>query len=648
MNRVSLLCVVTLLTITVSRAASADQSGAVTLAPTTFLNLDTGTASGAAGDVVWNGVTLAPQGRAGLYNLGKYGPRAFKSIRARNASSAQYSSAPIPAAKLVAGDVFGVRTNGGHYAKLIVTANEAGSLSVQYTTFIASGSSTVTPAAAGPTITQLQNNYSYILPTLPNYGIAPGSLFVIIGTGLSTDAAPVLQSSAAPGLPTTLNETSVSVTVNGVTTTPALYYTSATQLAAVLPSTSPVGNGTITVTYNGQKSTPAPIQVVASAVGLDTLYGTGNGTGVATDSKGNTLGLTNSATPGQTITLWGSGIGADPANDDRTYPQTTDNLANVPTQVFIGGISANLAYRGRSQYPGLDQFNVTIPANVPTGCFVSAVVQTGTVVSNAVTIPVSPNGGPCSDPASGLSGTQIQALANKPAGRANAIFITVNQTTQGGKTTSGALALAAAMPSAYFGKGYEFASQGSCTVVPPDQGSFFSQLSPLDAGTITLTGPAGQLQLGENGPGFYQAQISGSGATPSGTYTFTGSGGTGVGAFTTSINIQSPLTLTNSNALANINRSQDTTVTWSGGFANGDVQVEGSVGNQTSAVRFYCHAPTSAGQLTIPSSILLALPPGGGSFIVTNATAPQTISASGIDVGFTVGTAFVKLNSNFK
>jgi uncharacterized protein (TIGR03437 family) len=59
---------------------------------------------------------------------------------------------------------------------------------------------------------------------VPNYGIAPGSLFAIQGMNLNNNSTPVLQSSAAPGLPTTLNQTSLSVTVNGVTTTPALYY----------------------------------------------------------------------------------------------------------------------------------------------------------------------------------------------------------------------------------------------------------------------------------------------------------------------------------------------------------------------------------------------------------------------------------------
>ena len=86
--------------------ALADQSGTVTLAPNTYLNLDTGAGSEAGGDILWDGLSLTPQAHAGLYNLGKYGARVFKAIHARKASSVSYSSAPISGNTLVAGDIF--------------------------------------------------------------------------------------------------------------------------------------------------------------------------------------------------------------------------------------------------------------------------------------------------------------------------------------------------------------------------------------------------------------------------------------------------------------------------------------------------------------------------------------------------------------
>lgn len=605
--------------------AWAGESHSVNLAAHTFLNLDSGATSRTTGDILWDGAALTAQGAAGLHNLGKVGPRVFKSISARHASSVSYNSAPIFAGTLVAGDVFGVHTNSGEYAKVMVTAANEGSLSLRYTIFQPPAAT-----ASAPSIAQVLNNYSYILAGQPNYGIAPGSLFIIFGAGLSSSAPPMLQSSAPPGLPLTLNETSVSVTVNGVTSTPAIYYTSPTQVAAVLPSTTPVGDGTITVTYNKQTSAPAPIDVVASAVGLDTLYGTGSGLAVATDANGKALGVTNSAMPGQTLTLWGSGIGADPSNDDRVYPQKQNDLTDIPLKIFIGGIAANIPYQGRSQYPGLDQYDVTVPSNVTPGCFVSIVAQIGKVVSNAVTIPVNATGGTCSDAVTGLSGAQIQSLANKPGGKVNSLVAIVSVGTGPGSS----LALAAGLSSGYFGRGYEYVSEGSCTIIPPEQGPLTNALlADLDAGTIELSGPNGTVSLG-SGPGLYQYHFTN--GNPPGAYTLSGSGGKDVGSFQVSLNVPAPtLNVTNQAALAFVTRAQGAAVTWTGGFTNGFVQVVGSGG--APAVKFVCYAPTSAGQLSIPASILLAVPPGPGTIIYTDANAVQTISASGVDVGLVAG-----------
>jgi hypothetical protein len=61
------------------------------------------------------------------------------------------------------------------------------------------------PVLAQPVITQLQNNYSYTLPGLPNYGIAEGCILIIKGAGLANGSTP-LQTTYP--LPTTLLGTS--------------------------------------------------------------------------------------------------------------------------------------------------------------------------------------------------------------------------------------------------------------------------------------------------------------------------------------------------------------------------------------------------------------------------------------------------------
>jgi uncharacterized protein (TIGR03437 family) len=168
---------------------------------------------------------------------------------------------------------------------------------------------------AQPVVNAVVNNFSGIVPGLPNYGIAPASLFVIYGSGLCASASLVTQTSAGTGLPQTLNGMTITVTVNGKNTTPAIYYAIPTQVAAVLPSSTQVGTGTITVNYNGQSGS-APIQVTKSAFGVLTANLTGAGPIKATNLNYQDITPTASAAPGQTIVLWGSGLGADTANND--------------------------------------------------------------------------------------------------------------------------------------------------------------------------------------------------------------------------------------------------------------------------------------------------------------------------------------------
>jgi uncharacterized protein (TIGR03437 family) len=89
-------------------------------------------------------------------------------------------------------------------------------------------------------------------------------------------------------------------------------------------------------------------------------------------------------------------VGYDPKDDDTVYPQEQDNLTIIPMQAYVGGVQATIAYRGRSQFPGLDQVVLTIPASAPTGCYVSLAIASGNIVSNSVTIRIAASGRNCS------------------------------------------------------------------------------------------------------------------------------------------------------------------------------------------------------------------------------------------------------------
>src|ERR1700694_4070858 len=133
-------------------------------------------------------------------------------------------------------------------------------------------------AYAQPSITsaRIQNAASNVLPGTPGGAIGQGSLFILYGSGLGPGT---LVSTAYP-LQKTLAGTSVSVTVNGTKVDALMVYTSAAQVAVLLPSSTPAGKGTITLTYNGTISASAKIQVVPSSFGIFTLNQNGNGPAV--------------------------------------------------------------------------------------------------------------------------------------------------------------------------------------------------------------------------------------------------------------------------------------------------------------------------------------------------------------------------------
>ena len=242
---------------------------------------------------------------------------------------------------------------------------------------------------AQPVVSAVQNNYSYIPPGVPQYGIAQGSIFVVFGTGLANTSTG-LQSIP---LRTTVEGVSAAVTVGGVTRAAILYYVTPSQIAGILPSNTPNGAGTIVVTNNGRASAPAPITVVQSAFGTLTLDGSGGGPAAVFDAANQFLSPTNATRPGEVIVFYGTGVGPTPG--DETGTQTQTNLTAVPIVVEIGGKPAQVLYRGRTVFPGLDQINVVVPAGVGPGCGVSVAVSSGTMVGNFTTIPVAASGNTC-------------------------------------------------------------------------------------------------------------------------------------------------------------------------------------------------------------------------------------------------------------
>lgn len=479
--------------------------------------------------------------------------------------------------------------------------------------------------------------------------VARGSWFVIFGTGLGPAAISVQNTSPYPAV---LSGTSVTFTAasGGTPVNALMYYTLATQVAAMLPSSTAAGAYDVKVTYNGKTSAASRVNVVDRNFGFATQSANGQGPAQTTYSGYDLNRFTTGtlaqwslrpAKPGDAMVLWGTGLGPDPASD-ANGGTSGDQTAAAQVRVIVDGIEVTPAYAGRSSgSPGLDQINFTVPAGVTPSCFASLQVRVGGRLSNLGSIAVVAAGETaCTSPR--LTQAQLQTLD------------------RGGTLTAGGLQLGKAVTSftatvsertdtaiAWFGKytidavansNLALAQSGACFLIQrtgtTDQLGFGSPPpQTLDAGArLTLNGPnASNMTIPRQSDisyltTLYSTGLLGIGATGNptlagGTYTVAGTGGADVGAFSASITLPADFAWTNQSAIPNpIPRASPLTVAWTGA-AGGLVTVLGAaltriggtgVSATYSAIGFNCTAPASAGSFTVPSSILQQLPAVSG------------------------------------
>ena len=507
-------------------------------------------------------------------------------------------------------------------------------------------------SAASPVITSIQNPASNILPGLPNFGIAQGEIFVLYGTDMGPTT--LVQASALP-LPTTLPAgigTQVKITQNGTVYNAPIIYVLNTQIAAVMPSNIPV-NGTgplagVQVIYNGVAGNTFATTIVNSNFGISTVDQTGGGRAVITDPSYAVITPTNSALPGITYTMWGTGLGP---SDSDTNLATKGTFPTI--HVFVGGVEASVTYSGLSGGVGLNQINFTIPVGL-SGCNVSLIVQSDTTparVSNATTIPIAPNGGVCTDVYSPLPPVIDSALKKGS--------VTLGAVTLDGDQKQATALFLRFTPAQYAAAGNRLSNltPGSCTTfVQLGSGGAHSgnpndglpESTGVDAGSgLTVTPPGGPItRMPLLQAGIYQSNIT---AVTSGSYGFSGTGGKDIAPFAVSVNGPPAFTWTNP-TIKTVVRSQGLRITWAGGDANSSVNISGYANGNPITVngqsvpsntytQFECLAAATAGSFTVPPSILLALPAvngnasNGGLFVYLQAN-PQILTFPGADYSF--------------
>jgi uncharacterized protein (TIGR03437 family) len=539
----------------------------------------------------------------------------------------------------------------------------------------------IAASAQTPSVAAVVNHYSPLVAAgLPNYGIAQGSMFDIYGANLVANS---VGEDPSKGLPATANGVTVNATVNGTTTHPFIYtlfHGNPDLITVVLPSNTPIGTGTLTVTTAAGTSAAFPLVVLQSGFGILSISGYGTGLGVAQDPSKNAsyplVTLTSSAKPGDVLVLWGTGLGPV-TQDESKLQQQQDFGSNYPIEVDVAGVPASIAYHGRSVFPGLDEVIITVPAGV-SGCNNSVVVisKNNKIVSNTVTLPVAADGGICSDPASlGVTSTVLSKCATNGCNLGGISILKTTVTTQtisvGGITVPGQTTTTDSI-GAYFYKytpadiatgafyGPSATSIGSCSVytftgsqstaVPTG-----ASATPLSAGTITATTPSTTATMPFQNGG-YSASSSTGALVPStgGKFTFTNTGAD-IGAFSNAtITLGAPLVWTA--PPTQVSRASALTVNWTGGTADTTVVISGysvaPVGNSTTTFvggYFWCSAPVAAKTFTIPQSVLLAIPPSGsissggfsiplnGGLSLGNQSNYQAFTAPNLDYGYIGG-----------
>jgi uncharacterized protein (TIGR03437 family) len=557
-----------------------------------------------------------------------------------------------------------------------------------------SGAGTITTGGTvsnpPPTIAAVQDAGSY------TSNLAQGSIFVVRGTNLCATGTVYLPYT----LPTSSGGTSITFTpVAGGTGTQAYLIdtynaNNFSQITAVLPSTLATGNYNVTVTYNNVPSAAVPVTVVKQKPAMFTQDSSGSGLVNAQNivsateydinrlTTGSLNGYTISpAKPGQTLIIYATGLGPVPGGDNIAQSAYNFLTNGVSITVMVGGTAITPLYAGRAPgFSGFDQINVTLPANITTGCTVPVQIVEGNVTSAATTISIAPSTSASACVLPGYTSTQLAALDNGGTITAGGFSIlsytesipslgnTTINTVGGGFTQITGFELGALSGSASFSQN----TVGSCNVIQvtvsaTGQVTAGGVATNLDAGAVTISGPSGSslsstplvdtngaysLQIGAIGGVLLPGAVNGS--IVAGTYNLKGAGGTGVGSFSTSITLGSPLTV-NGGLPSAVNRAQGLPLTWTGGNSTDVVTILGYSGTTsgtgtsavTTATEFICTTTAGTGGFTVSPQVLTQLPAtaaaaagGTGILEVVSGPAPVSFSAPLTAGGGSVASSF--------
>ncbi len=216
-------------------------------------------------------------------------------------------------------------------------------------------------------------------------GVAPGSIVSIFGVALSSAVA----GAVGLPLPTALGGTKIVLNSTNV----PLFFTSGGQVNAQIPfEASPGTTAAATLSVDGIPNPPSSfsIPITQFAPGLFSRSQDGRGSGAILHADGTPVSSDSPARAGETVLLFGTGLGAVNSPPATGSPATADPLSTTLSQptVTIGGREAAVSFSGLAPgFVGLYQVNATVPTGLAAGQH-PVVLTIGGVSSNTVTISV--------------------------------------------------------------------------------------------------------------------------------------------------------------------------------------------------------------------------------------------------------------------
>ena len=233
--------------------------------------------------------------------------------------------------------------------------------------------------------------------------IGPGSIVSIFGSNLTTG----FQSVEASSVPLPMTLAGTTVTFNG--NKAPLLFVSPGQINAQIPSSTAVNGAlasTASVVVSTAAGSSAAAQVTVFAVGPGFFSSDSSGCGAAAalnvpaDGEVSANSPSNSAAPGDYISLFGTGLGVPTAVPADGHAVATGDVFQQPGLIHVdySGSAADPSYSGLAPtLVGVDQVNFQIPPDTREGCSVPVSMDTG-LPSQVVTISIGKTRGQCVDP----------------------------------------------------------------------------------------------------------------------------------------------------------------------------------------------------------------------------------------------------------